>query len=75
MPDFDDIFFYEEMLDLIKEHPVEYDAWTSGKYYIDKPTHRSLTFSRDEMVPSHERFTTISQERGVPNSVSGRMNR
>ena len=44
---FDDLFYYEDTVDMIKDHPVEYENWESGKYYgADKPTHGSLTFTK-----------------------------
>ncbi|GMI03552.1 hypothetical protein TrVE_jg12039 [Triparma verrucosa] len=73
--DFDDEFFYEDTLDLIKESPVEYIAWESGQYYKNKPTHSSLTFSSFEDLPSHSSFTEMSKKRGISRSTTDRISR
>ena len=67
--------FYDETLELLKEGgpPVEYKTWMSGEYFSHKPAHSSLVFSESDVVPSHAAFNSLSQTKGVKQSVTTRM--
>lgn len=52
---------------------MEYKTWMSGKYFLHKPAHSSLVFSKMDAMPSHAAFNDIAQAKGVAQSVTVRM--